>query len=91
MIKLGFKHEACYLDSTGIHIINYGKIIFNRSGIIGNGAFKKYFTVSQSVLAGIPAKTVSKRIIRYDLLKVSKLSNWHITSGFKYFNSIPNC
>lgn len=37
MIKLGIKHESCCISSQGIHIKNEGRIIFEGSGVIGNG------------------------------------------------------
>lgn len=43
-----------------------------------------------TVFVGNPAKPTSKRIKRTDLDKISKSSDWMITSGFRIINRIPS-
>lgn len=39
-----------------------------------------------SIIAGTPALILNKQIRRKDLMKVSSLKHWYITSGFRLFN-----
>lgn len=50
---------------------------------------KKYECSSYSILAGIPAKCINKKLIRKDISIINNLSkNWIITNGFNLFNQI---
>lgn len=48
---------------------------------------KKYNCINYSILAGIPAKCMNKKLVREDISKINSLpDNWIITKGFKVFN-----
>lgn len=48
---------------------------------------RKYNCINYSILAGIPAKCMNKRLVREDISKINSLpDSWIITKGFKVFN-----
>ncbi len=50
---------------------------------------KEYNTSPYSVLAGIPAKSITKKLLRQDIALITELSDsWMITSGIRVFNNI---
>lgn len=52
-------------------------------------ANKKYEIPPYSILAGIPAKSMTKKLKRTDISKITEISDaWMITSGLKIFNNI---
>lgn len=69
-------------------ILSKGAVIPDWCTIASGSVVNKNFSNAPagSIIAGIPASVIDKRIRRKDLTKISSLKHWNITNGFRLFN-----